>query len=488
MNADNIIQKQILHLHIHTPVASPLATQAATAKWCSEVLVNAIGRRLEKYAEMEDVIRIDKIEIELNTGESPDEVLAEKIASELEREIQLRMHSELPTKNTVVVQKGGTVIEALIFFLENGYLPWWSSVKKIEELMPVTQFDSERERSRFKKLFQDKKIVIRFSNALPLNIFVSMLSQLFEVSEKQISSFFQNIEQLGSVIQNKDLQYQFFILVKQEFVEALIRGENETGVVKYVIDLLVEKYQLSLSELRRHIRKDEFLSKDITIRHVLLKKKIDLSGTSKKTEPEQPVQNGENVFVDAISLEQSEKLSEQKPQLERQQLTQKQDGIYIGNAGLVLLAPFISRFFENLGIVENNIFNSKDLALAMLQWLVTGNELHAEFDLVLPKIFCGMEPGEPVIIIPHLPEGFKNEGEILLQSVIEYWSILKNTSVAGLRDSFLQREGKISFQKNEWLLQVEQKSYDMLLQHLPWNISMIRLSWMPYLLRTEWIG
>ena len=75
----------------------------------------------------------------------------------------------------------------------------------------------------------------------------------------------------------------------------------------------------------------------------------------------------------------------------------------------------------------------------------------------------------------------------MLGSVIEHWVILKNTSIEGLRESFLQRNGKLTFANNEWLLQVEQKPYDMLLQSLPWNIGIIKLAWMRNILKTEWI-
>ena len=98
-----------------------------------------------------------------------------------------------------------------------------------------------------------------------------------------------------------------------------------------------------------------------------------------------------------------------------------------------------------------------------------------------------MEPEDNVTIVTPLPETFIKEANELLLSIIEHWSILKNTSVEGLRQSFLQRDGKLTFFNNEWRLQVEQKSYDMLLQHLPWNRGLIRLPWMKHLLRTECI-
>ena len=79
------------------------------------------------------------------------------------------------------------------------------------------------------------------------------------------------------------------------------------------------------------------------------------------------------------------------------------------------------------------------------------------------------------------------EADEMLQSLIEYWSVLKNTSVDGLRESFLKRSGKLSLKNKQWLLQIEQRSYDMLLQQLPWSISMIKLPWMANLLVTEWV-
>jgi hypothetical protein len=79
------------------------------------------------------------------------------------------------------------------------------------------------------------------------------------------------------------------------------------------------------------------------------------------------------------------------------------------------------------------------------------------------------------------------EVDEMLLSLIEYWSVLKNTSIDGLRESFFKRSGKLGIVNNEWVLQVEQKPFDMLLQQLPWSISMIKLPWMENLLKTEWV-
>jgi hypothetical protein len=75
----------------------------------------------------------------------------------------------------------------------------------------------------------------------------------------------------------------------------------------------------------------------------------------------------------------------------------------------------------------------------------------------------------------------------LISSAIEYWSVLKNTSIEGLRESFLLREGKIIEKNNDWFLIVERRPYDILLQQLPWNISMIKLPWISNSIVTEWV-
>jgi hypothetical protein len=80
----------------------------------------------------------------------------------------------------------------------------------------------------------------------------------------------------------------------------------------------------------------------------------------------------------------------------------------------------------------------------------------------------------------------KKEADDLLQSAIKHWSILKDTSPEGYRSAFLQRDGILKFEDDHWYLRVERKSYDMLLESLPFTISLIRLPWMKNKLLVEW--
>ena len=74
-----------------------------------------------------------------------------------------------------------------------------------------------------------------------------------------------------------------------------------------------------------------------------------------------------------------------------------------------------------------------------------------------------------------------------MRTDILYWTVLMSTSPDGLREGFLQREGKLTLSDHgNWKLRVEQKSIDILLGYLPWGISMVKLPWMENLLVVEW--
>ncbi len=164
-----------------------------------------------------------------------------------------------------------------------------------------------------------------------------------------------------------------------------------------------------------------------------------------------------------------------------------QDGIYIPNAGLVLLHPFIELFFEELKITKNGQLKKTQRGVVLLQWLATGQLNAPEYELPLNKLFCGIPLHTPLINSIKLTKREKNEAQKLLEAVVRYWEALKNTSPAGLQGNFLCREGKLmQKQDGDWLLQVERKSIDILLADLPWGISMVKLPWMPQLLWVEW--
>ena len=74
----------------------------------------------------------------------------------------------------------------------------------------------------------------------------------------------------------------------------------------------------------------------------------------------------------------------------------------------------------------------------------------------------------------------------MLEGVRSNWTKLKNTSIEGIRQAFLQREGKLEEKDDFYHLTVEEKAYDILLDSVPWNFRMIRHPWMKKTVQVKW--
>lgn len=163
---------------------------------------------------------------------------------------------------------------------------------------------------------------------------------------------------------------------------------------------------------------------------------------------------------------------------------------FVDNAGLVLLWPFLPRYFQMLELTRGQAFRdatAQSRALYLLHFLATGAGDAPEHRLLLNKILCGLPTALPPE--PQAPptEAERNLSEELLYGVTRNWDKLRNTSIAGLREAFLQREGRLLKKDDDsWALTVSGKPYDMLLDSLPWSLSTIRLGWMPQVLFVQW--
>jgi len=165
------------------------------------------------------------------------------------------------------------------------------------------------------------------------------------------------------------------------------------------------------------------------------------------------------------------------------------DAVYIRNAGLVLLAPYLSTLFDRLKLLQHNQFVSADAsahAVHMLQYMVDGVGDAPEYMMVLNKLMCGVATAKPVVRAVFISDEDKEVVNGLLNAVIGNWKGIGNTSVDGLRESFLAREGRLKFKNDQWHLLIESRSYDMLLDSLPWSYAMIKYSWMPHVINVEW--
>ena len=142
-----------------------------------------------------------------------------------------------------------------------------------------------------------------------------------------------------------------------------------------------------------------------------------------------------------------------------------------------------------LDLLEEKRFKNRTTAERAVHLLeFTVNERHAapEFQLMLNKIMCGLDGPVPIAGGIDPTEQEIEAVHRMLEGMIDHWKIIGNTSVAGFRSSFLQRQGYLTLEHDAWHLQVEGRSFDMLLDQLPWSIAVIKYPWMTRVLHVKW--
>ena len=163
---------------------------------------------------------------------------------------------------------------------------------------------------------------------------------------------------------------------------------------------------------------------------------------------------------------------------------------FVDNAGIVLMWPFLSRYFSYCGLLEGGDFvdeRARERAVHLLQFLATGKEEpEPEYNLVLNKLLCGFDPEAPIGMDFRITDKEKEQGEQVLLALIGYWDKLKSTSIEGLRGTFFLREGSIRSKDSGWLIKIARKPYDILLDYLPFGIGTIKLSYLDTMIFTEW--
>lgn len=164
-------------------------------------------------------------------------------------------------------------------------------------------------------------------------------------------------------------------------------------------------------------------------------------------------------------------------------------GVVVGNAGLVLTAPYLPRLFDLLGLLDKGRFSGPGAQLRaarLLQFLVDERGDAPDYMLALNKVLCGLDMKQSVHRDIDVTNSEREAIEGLLKGMIENWKALKSTSINGLRESFLKRGGILSHDHVGWRLQVEPKAFDMLLEQLPWSYSIIKHAWMEEVIHVDW--
>lgn len=479
MREDNqhIIRKQIIELNFDNIDDSfGLQNQVAEMFYAQlkprmEILLDDLFGK-NQYASI-DKLEIDCGKLDIKNWENEfTELAIHKLKEEL---ISVKKEIHYPEK---IEEKAAE--EAFFFFLENGFMPWnkrFDSIAELEQLLRI----NEKMIAQLKKLIAQKsktaeRLVWQFSK----NFTSRIINEITKDRENALTEIFALLEKLNLLQSGKLIDALTYKQIDNHIVDAAILNlfasdENKVKMEQFFSFLLTkidgnEDLKTEIREIVTYLKTNKKNNKSHADADILKpgkngKKKYQESGQNEKQQPEAITNKGKN----------GNELSS--------------DEIYINNAGLILLHPFLETLFEHLELtIGNKWINdvSHQKAVLVSEFMVTGNTQFEEFNLALNKILCGIDIDEIVPTTIQMNEDTKTECDNLLKAVITHWEVLKNTSSDGLREAFLQRSGKLSRVNDGWLLQVEQKAIDVLLNHLPWGIGIIKLPWMNEMLVVEW--
>ena len=212
-----------------------------------------------------------------------------------------------------------------------------------------------------------------------------------------------------------------------------------------------------------------------------------IKGVAEKLGCETDVDVIDTVFAEVIA---DLKVSDEKAT--KLEDTAQPEYIPVTNAGLCLFAPWLLRLFGMLDLLAEGRKDLKDMdarirAIFILQRLVTADERkYKESDLAFNRLLVACPFNVP------LPKSLELTGkeietvESMLVGVKANWPKMANTSVGGFQRSFIERDGRLEQQEGKWILTVENKAYDILLDSLPWSYKMIRLPWLKKPISVSW--
>ena len=180
------------------------------------------------------------------------------------------------------------------------------------------------------------------------------------------------------------------------------------------------------------------------------------------------------------------------PETEAPEPEEQPEVLTVGNAGLCLLAPWFVRLFAMLGYLdeERKKFRgtaSKVRAVFLLQYLAFGEEkAWREAELAFGRLLTALPGHVPLPGRLTLTDEERQTADGMVAGVKSNWPQMNGTSVEGFRGSFILREGTLEQEEERWLLTVEEKAYDILLETVPWGFRQIRLSWLKKYVQVKW--
>jgi len=503
MQEDIIIRKQKFRI-----VAASEAVALQVRRQLNDTLQYDVIAMLEQvfssYNTAGRYINIDTIKVNVGAISSGkfDEDFIRLLAPELARAVQQQLSTQFETSATNASHPNTTSpasdtsaatagishqqqqLNALVYFLQHGVFPWWhKSAAETPATMLGSMADEEID-SLLMKLYGAIKagakqaihnIAGRLFNNLPPNRFSMAIDRLTSLLNE--TSLNRNIQLLQH---EADPLSRLFSITPQVYYTQLFnfvlqQNSSATGSISAFLQQLKTTFGLHPTQAKHNDVQN--LSPRLAAMFNQIARQA--ANTSEKKE----AQHNSQAETSSSQLD-----GHQKTTASASPLTE--EGLFISNAGLVILHPFLQALFHVFNFLDqqHHFISSKAKykATVVLYYLQSGSQAYQEWEMGLNKTLCNLPIEEVlpnnIVLTPQELEECNN----LLQTVVKYWEALKGAGVEAMQQTFFLREGKLTFKQDHWLLQVERTGTDILLDRLPWGINTIKFPWLPNLIYTEW--
>ena len=388
----------------------------------------------DTYSTNKEIIRIDKLKIDLGVlTDTPNSIdfnkrLVAKINQQL-KELIAKKHTVTSPVQIISVQQ--SKLEQIIHFLKFGYFTNSSTDLTTKEDIHTLVITLKQD------FFKAIEQAYRQSGSYVLQRFIN------HCEEATLLAFIST--RLGNNVANKYWNYLEQLGDIKTIKRASLKQAATITLLKIVFSEEPQKAPINLDVFKQFLQKE-------------LKEKEQVGATA----IEGKVDNKSNIDT----------------------------AYYCQNVGVILLHPFLKTLFTKLDLLTAaQQFKSdwaKQKGVYVLDYIANGEQTSEEHQLVFQKIACAWPIHFPLRTDIHLTRAEKEEAELMMQAALNHWKGIGNTSPSGLREGFLQRAGKIQAHKKDWLVQIESKTIDLLLDKISWNIAMVKWPWLEEMIWVEW--
>lgn len=488
-------------------------------------LQNEVFPMLEKYFSSvknidNQIVQIEKLEFTIDSQNQKNDFslfnteTKNDIKNQIEKEVQKTFQefenkiqnktADVTTEMHVVSPKDRQT-KTLLYFIENGSMPWWVTQTQLEEIsffenISFDEIQNQNFKNSFQQIIMKKKvqdrIVNQFSNyqiALLGNVFSSSISRM---NQEKLSS-----NKILKIIENQSHHFKtsFWKMIfevwnnQQKAAPISYYYENKTffSAKKISFELFIKSIQeFSNPDVKEEdVKKIKIKYNDVSIESKSIEKSTEASINQEQitSKENQKIENQKIEIKSALKPENN--LNDDLKSKEDFDVDENfnSKSCYVQNAGLIILHPFIKDLFKNCDLIDNkNVIVNKELAVHLLHYAATKRENDYEHTMLFEKFLCGIPLSKSIKREIKIDEEHKKHVEEMLDATVKHWSALKNTSTAVLRSEFLQREGKLDWSESNPKLTIERKTQDLLLERIPWNISIVKIPWIDKLLYTQW--